>query len=419
MPIRDVAIRDSLAWCLPDGVNVKDCLVIGRSFDIDAARGAKSLLMLGPPGRDLDAPAELTGLKVSHEFRCFPTFGYPRALLASSELRTHFKNIIEPRSSDAPLWKRAMAAAARSTPWTLRYLTSSVRLMVPAESKQFQVLVQKFQTASFGAVIAHQNSPGRTAIKAIGAGGRTIGVAKFVAQEDGRDGHGVYRLANEYDMLRTLQSIPELKSSVPAPLDLVPGHIGNMLVTNAFQGDPSPVQLTSMLRAWLDLCKSSVTIEFANTAIIRDLAKTIADEPLDSLFRSAFHHALHLVGSTMVPRTVVHGDFVPWNIIIVQGRVCVFDWEYGYADGVPGWDEAFFFIRMAYIHRGTNSYQLVAEIEHFAHHVPAPYTSRSYRAVIVFVMLHLILRDRWEGQEDRVVPVVDALAELLSNGWID
>ena len=69
-----------------------------------------------------------------------------------------------------------------------------------------------------------------------------------------------------------------------------------------------------------------------------------------------------------VPRTVIHGDFAPWNVRLRPGADCisVFDWEYGVLDGLPLIDETHFLIQVGYLLNEWHPEKAAHELAAFA-----------------------------------------------------
>lgn len=56
--------------------------------------------------------------------------------------------------------------------------------------------------------------------------------------------------------------------------------------------------------------------------------------------------------NTRVPFHLRHGDFAPWNILTVTGRLLLFDWEYSDSEAPPGWDVFHFGVQTMWLLKG-------------------------------------------------------------------
>jgi hypothetical protein len=63
--------------------------------------------------------------------------------------------------------------------------------------------------------------------------------------------------------------------------------------------------------------------------------------------RRALDRVLPALDALIVPRTIIHGDFAPWNIRLQPGgkTIGVYDWEYGQLDGLPLIDDTHFLLQ--------------------------------------------------------------------------
>ena len=48
-------------------------------------------------------------------------------------------------------------------------------------------------------------------------------------------------------------------------------------------------------------------------------------------------------------RTIVHGDFAPWNLRERDGAISAFDWEYGQPSGLPLLDELHYRLQVGFL----------------------------------------------------------------------
>jgi hypothetical protein len=64
------------------------------------------------------------------------------------------------------------------------------------------------------------------------------------------------------------------------------------------------------------------------------------------LVEQATARARQRLGTNPLPGYTRHGDFTPWNLRLVAGRLLAFDWEYASGQGTPGYDLIHFFFRV-------------------------------------------------------------------------
>ena len=109
-----------------------------------------------------------------------------------------------------------------------------------------------------------------------------------------------------------------------------------------------------LLGAWLS---RDQTIALRQTEDWRRLEKVCSGHP-------ALAKASLQVRDCIVPSTLTHGDFAPWNIRVrPDGDWCVLDWERGELMGVPGWDWFHYVIQPAILVKHLNTRSLLEEIQ--------------------------------------------------------
>jgi hypothetical protein len=211
-----------------------------------------------------------------------------------------------------------------------------------------------------------------------------------------------------------------LRAHIPTPYSLVKSHLGVGVVTDAFEGTPGPTQLKSPLEAWLGLCVSGDEIRASSSSIVRqivDRASTLSDH----------HHDLPNVAEEWagqleqepVRRTIVHGDFTPWNMLVDRGQLRIFDWEYGVVDGLPDWDAVFFELQVGIVHSQWSSERILAEAHMQATRSSEHFSPSGRAALTGLVLLEIALRcaERHAVDEARrissVVMEFDARAKNL------
>jgi hypothetical protein len=68
-----------------------------------------------------------------------------------------------------------------------------------------------------------------------------------------------------------------------------------------------------------------------------------------------------LVGK-FIPFGLCHRDFTPWNTLMEQGRLHVFDWEYAVEEGIPFWDFFHFVLFPAILMQRCSGGQIIRRL---------------------------------------------------------
>jgi len=138
----------------------------------------------------------------------------------------------------------------------------------------------------------------------------------------------------------------------------------------------------------------------------------------DELLSSVVGSAVQLLAGAQVPVTLVHGDFVPWNMVLDGGTLRVFDWEYGCLEGLPNWDETHFMLQVGLILHRWSRHQIVAALKR-ASARPAPSLDPPQkRAVMALVVVQLILRNLGATNYRTAMLLRGVAEDLVKEGWL-
>jgi hypothetical protein len=388
-----------LAAFLPESVAVRDVAVVETQESATSAHARAVLALRGPM-----ASRALVGRWTrTYEFVAVPSLRSPRALVPAED-RGASRTLLMPRSAGASQSRRAAARVLRLLPTTVLTCTGrSVALAVDEVSPVAGVLERVAPRATFGVYLGNSRNAGRYSVQAFSSG-QPVAVAKVVAESEGRE-----RVAHECEVLDVLSTISALAHTVPVKHEHLTVRAGEVLVTDAFGGEPCPISRTPLVRAWLDACRIGPPRLFSHSPLLRRALASAMDSDAHELARLA----AEAVADTRVDRTVVHGDFVPWNIRVDRGRLRVFDWEYGCVDGVPAWDELFFEAQVALVLRGADAASLAAILTSLWH--TGNRTYKHYLCAVAIIML-ADLAGRYVRRGDPVLArrAADAAAQLAS-----
>ena len=98
--------------------------------------------------------------------------------------------------------------------------------------------------------------------------------------------------------------------------------------------------------------------------------------------------------------TIVHGDFVPWNLRERHGAVAAFDWEYGELDGLPLIDELNHLLLVGYLFQGWAVERAYDRLLRLAASAPLGLSPDRVRAL-------------------QLIYLLDTLLKFLNGGWND
>jgi hypothetical protein len=265
-------------------------------------------------------------------------------------------------------------------------------------------LRQLVPRADIGAFIGNATHPGRVTVFAF-RGGTVGALAKVVTSDEGRG-----RVLHEADVLAELARTGPLGATVPRCLDVPAFHLGAALITDAFDGRPAPLDLTHVLHRWLARCVLDEPMNVLDAEPVAALHAAVQTCVPD--LRAITDSARAALRGVRAPRTITHGDFAPWNILMTDNGPRVFDWEFGNLRGVPEWDALHFTIQVGVIARDWHSEMLAGNIETLLANGSPHYDAQSYRAVAILVLAELARRAAASGQTDRASVLTTAAHQL-------
>jgi hypothetical protein len=248
-------------------------------------------------------------------------------------------------------------------------------------------------------ILLNPSDYARPGIVGFDSSGQLTAFAKFAARMPDRR-----RQEHELKILQSVRAMPRLRDHVPAVIGQARGVLGDALILSALRGKPAPEHLTPSLRGWLTLCQQSGEVAVENTDIVRAVFQELSDARNDiSPLQAAATAALAELAGVMVRPTVVHGDFVPWNIFVDNEVPRIFDWERGTMLGLPGWDEVYYRLQTGLVVGGWSAATLLREARDISRHVGVVHWfGRSVPALTMLVLVRLCLSSKNQRVTSRI-----------------
>lgn len=163
---------------------------------------------------------------------------------------------------------------------------------------------------------------------------------------------------HEFLLLDFLNSFEQMRSRIPVALDYVAtdddlylfiqSTVKTLQSKEIHQWTPMHQRFQDELHSLTATpMKAAETDTFLSIRRLYDTyANVIPEELRDSVSDSA-QLVLANLSDMEISAVVTHRDFTPWNMIVSDGSLFVFDWEYGIYHGVPGLDKCHFLIQTA------------------------------------------------------------------------
>jgi len=150
--------------------------------------------------------------------------------------------------------------------------------------------------------------------------------------------------------VRFLRRLSEQKfSCLVIPELLYAGWLRDRFVAVTRQASPpvsrAPAAITSLHLEALRELRESVNVAACGPAAAPG-CRRVASSYYCGLVEQATARARQWLGPNPLPGYTRHGDFTPWNLRLVAGRLLAFDWEYASGQGTPGYDLIHFFFRV-------------------------------------------------------------------------
>ncbi len=234
-------------------------------------------------------------------------------------------------------------------------------------------------------------------------------------------GSGVSRRLLEHEA----QILPAL-AALPGPCSLAPrllfgGEIDGVYATiqTPVVGRPVGSRLTPAHLRLLDALRGREVKPAAATGMIGSLRTRLRDAP--SPWRG-LSEVLDRLTPTLerlaVPTTIVHTDFVPWNLREKGGVIAAFDWDAAELDGLPLYDELHHELIVGYLVKRWTVERASRHLQEIASSAPLGLPPGQVRALQAVYLIHFLLRLATHGhdEDDRmVVWYRRVLAELAAD----
>jgi hypothetical protein len=151
----------------------------------------------------------------------------------------------------------------------------------------------------------------------------------------------------------------------------------------------------------------------AQAAILGDMgARAAAVAPADGQLSASLSLVTSGLADRQLPRTVVHGDFAPWNLRLDEGRLWAVDWEHGTLDGLPLLDEIHHELQVGFLLRGWEAEDAAARLATLA--ATSVYGAATSRALIALALVERVVRALEEDAPPQMVARERALLAAVT-----
>jgi len=301
---------------------------------------------------DLDAALErfsgrrtAQGDHLRHRFAVLPSYQQPRYLLPLGDSRTTLGGFrfYTPYDMGGRLRKVLLGLLVK-TGWS-GWAMHPLYVGEPLGLKALVTNVAGERSPVFAMGLGTPGKYRKLTIQVMRAGGETLGYIKLGLTAVASD-----RVRHE---ARILDNISGLQPDVPRVLYAGQWQDSFLLFQSPLEGRPGPVELSAMHVEFLENLGGLRRVDKAGLRVLDEVggrwdeASWRCDWRWQRLGTAALATARRELDKVTVPCGFSHGDFVPWNTRVVDGRLMVYDWE-ACEGGVPlGWDAFHFSMQMA------------------------------------------------------------------------
>jgi hypothetical protein len=301
------------------------------------------------------------------------------------------------RSAHFKKWVATLAARSGLRFWCGDILTVASREIPPLERKLGELFpgVEIRLALSAGAAEPARNRKASAAV--IDRRGGVLGFVKIAGSDVSRAIAG-----HEAEILAALSRV-----AGRWPKLLFAGEVDGsfMTIQTPLAGKAAPAKFTAAHGRFLRSLQGERK-PAAQTRLVAMLPARIAALPERADPRGLAAHLqsiLRVLQTTVVPSTIVHGDFAPWNLRAHRGEIAAFDWEYAELDGVPLFDEAHFRLQVGYLLHGWSPEQALRCLDAMASANTlslAPAQVRALQAVYFIDNLVRLLAEGYDADDE-------------------
>jgi hypothetical protein len=227
-------------------------------------------------------------------------------------------------------------------------------------------------------------------------------------------------IAQEASVLDSLP--PTFADAGLSPRLLFNGTLGGRHATfqSYLQGERVGTGIGSLERRFLARLSADGERAALATEAVRALLRRVERlSPQRPALLSALNATLPDLARLVVRRTIVHGDFAPWNLREHGGTLRAFDWEYAVLDGLPWMDELHHRLRVGLLIWKWSGRRAVEEVRRLVD-VPTPDLTVSAKRLLSVVYLVNSVATRLEdgaGDQDELVQRHSDLMAALVSEW--
>ena len=320
-----------------------------NKFSDPPRRAASAVFLENPPARVSQELAN-EGYTRFRWFAVLPSSKAPRWLLPLGDRHRMLEGfqIYTPFTPSARLLKSLVIRAIKAgwDGW------GCPRVMVASkEPLPLEVLATKVTGEPEPVLALSLGMPGdlsKLTVQVMGRCGEILGYIKLPLRPAAAE-----RVRHEASVLERLWQFPSLRPHIPKVLHAGRWADGYVLFQSPGPYRPGPVEFGALHEGFLRSLWGVYRIEKPGRTLVEEVAARwrrvgpLADPELQDLGKRTLERASRELDGLMVPCGIMHGDLVPWNTRVENGRLFVFDWESAVWEVPTLWDVFHFYVQVA------------------------------------------------------------------------
>jgi hypothetical protein len=260
-----------------------------------------------------------------YRFAVLPSRQEPRYLLPLGNSRTTLEGlrIYTPYALGARLWKGFLAQVIK-TGWS-GWAMHPLHVGEPVGLKALVTNVTGERTPAFAMSLGTPGKYRKLTIQVMRASGETLGYIKL-----GLTKPAVEHVRHEASVLEDLS---RLQPQVPHVLYAGEWQNSYLLFQSPLEGRPGPSDLSAMHMEFLEKLAAIRRVDKPGLQVVEETGarwKEVTwrcDWRWQHLGTATLAAARRDLEKVTVPCGIWHGDFAPWNTLVQDGRLSVFDWD--------------------------------------------------------------------------------------------
>ncbi len=288
------------------------------------------------------------GYTHTRRFVLLPSRKAPRWLLPLDDVQRTLEalEMYQPYSAAARIFKRLLSGAIKVgwTGWARPRLLIASAKPLPLESLVSDLTGERQPV--FGLSLGTATRYRKLSIQVMRRNGGRLGYLKLPLTEAATS-----RVRHEADMLERLWPFPTLRPHIPKLLYAGEWGDGYILFQSCGPAGRSPLTFGNLHKELLRTLWSCWRTEKPGSQLVQEVAarwrqaESMLDAEWQDLGRMALAEANLKLDGTQIRCGIMHGDFMPTNIRVEDGRAFLFDWESASWQGPILWDVFHFHVQ--------------------------------------------------------------------------